>query len=107
MTITDGTHAASVDYTPIFISQLLDTIGGHFDRHSTAHADMATHLAIVEQKIAAAAVELTDIKAQIAEIRAGTAALLANLAAVSVAAPTVTATPELPAVQNQAGAAAQ
>lgn len=52
-----------VDYTPMFISQILDTVGAHFDRHQTTHHDLMAVMKRIEKKveaIMASAQELTD-----------------------------------------------
>lgn len=106
MVATDTTVPASVDYTPIFISQLLDTIGGHFDRHASGHADLTQRLDSVDSKVTAAEKDLAALCADVATLRADIAALVATLsptvapAAPAPAVPVSASAPELPAAPS-------
>jgi hypothetical protein len=40
-----------IDYTPIFIEQILSTIGGHFDRHQVTHHDLVFAIRRIEKKL--------------------------------------------------------
>lgn len=45
-----GGHTV-IDYTPVFIDQILSTIGGHFDRHQTGHFELAAAIARIEKRL--------------------------------------------------------
>lgn len=103
MVATDTTIPVSVDYTPIFISQLLDTIGGHFDRHAIGHADLTQRLDSVDSKVTAAEKGLAAVCAEVATLRADIATLVVALsptAAPTPPAPPAVPAPELPAAPN-------
>ena len=62
------------DYTPLFISEILATISGHFDRHNTDHATSAYQFLGLQHNLEVLMADLktalTDLDAFMIEVKA-------------------------------------